>query len=68
RSVLITDEETKQYYDENKAYFDQPFANEKESIRNLLESRKTEAKLKEWTKELKASAKIHINKKAITQN
>lgn len=67
KKVLITDDELKQYYADHKTTFNQSFAEAKNPIRSILESRKLETRMEEWTTGLRESADIKINRKRIVQ-
>jgi len=65
KKILITDDEIKAYYTENKDDFSQPYDAVKESIKKSLESKKLEAEIEAWTLGLKKSADITINEALI---
>ncbi len=67
KKVLITDDELKQYYADHKTTFNQSFAEAKNPIKSILESRKLETRMEEWTTGLRESADIKINRKRIVQ-
>lgn len=65
KKILITDDEIKAYYTENKDDFSQPYDAVKASIKESLESKKLAAELEAWTLGLKKSADITINEALI---
>jgi hypothetical protein len=68
KQVLVTVDEIKAYHGKNKEELG-PFTEEvKESIKCILEARKLEAKLENWTQSLGESADITINEALINGN
>jgi hypothetical protein len=68
KEILITHGEIDAYYQKNKARFVQPFEQEKEKIKCLLESKALEIKLEKWIKSLKDSAAVKVNRALLGEN
>jgi hypothetical protein len=65
KKVLITADEVKAYYARHQSEFDQPFEAVKGEIKKTLESERLEKKLEEWTRKLRKSADIKVNRPLI---
>jgi hypothetical protein len=64
--VLITDDEIENYYRENIKAFDQSPEEAKKEIKQVLEAKMLEEKLEVWTRNLRASAKIDVNRELMS--
>lgn len=61
KRVLITEEEMAAYYKAHEDQFLQPFDAVKAQIKKALVSKRVEAELEAWSKELRSGAKIRVN-------
>ena len=64
KKVLVTDDEIKQYYNENK---DEPLDGVKEHIRHVIESDKLQKIQGDWYQAMKDKAVITVTKEKISQ-
>lgn len=67
KKVLVTDDEIKQYYNENKENIDEPLEETKENIRHVLESDKLQKIQRDWYQAMKDRAVITVAKEKISQ-
>ena len=61
QKVLITEDEIQAYYAQHKDEFGQSYEQAKPGIKNILESQFLERELEDWTKGLRAGAKIRVD-------
>jgi len=67
KKVLVTDDEIKQYYIENKENIDEPLEEVKEHIRHVIESDKLQKIQRDWYQAMKDKALITVAKEKISQ-
>lgn len=67
KDILVTQEEMEAYYVKNKAEFGRPYDEVKAGIQSILESKHLEEKFEAWTRQLRQSAKITVNKAVVNR-
>ncbi len=67
KKVLVTNDEIKQYYNENKENMEDTLEDAKEDIRRVIESDKLEKIQRDWYQAMKDKAVITVDKKKISQ-
>ncbi|HXJ41675.1 MAG TPA: hypothetical protein VNH18_20535 [Bryobacteraceae bacterium] len=63
--VLVTDEDLRRYYDENRSRFPRPFEAEREAIRKLLEGEQVNQQFETWLEGARKRATIQYREEGL---